>query len=308
MEFGVNDPAHFVRFPSHLLPPGEHVKAGILMSTRCDEALARTHFLSVKLLQISLNLRAVPLTVHTISTDRKQKLSNWPAVKHTVLAIQSLQTDKEWIIDITGAQYGISSPPHRWDEYEASHVKHVIQTFAHGYNEMLIGELAKIKGNPMMQCSLLIKVSNVMEQAVVAWESQHGQVHSLVVLPEADFVVQKQSLLVTMDTAARNFIAATDFSADTRTAEKYEQGHPMASLKEAQEMLVRIRESHANQGSLRMISYACGIAVNFKTITVQLKEVPYKIITETLLAAESTRKTRDIVSSTSDRTYQTKAG
>jgi hypothetical protein len=51
MDYGVNNPAHFVRFPSHLLPPGEHVKAGILMSTRCDEALARTHFLSVKLLQ-----------------------------------------------------------------------------------------------------------------------------------------------------------------------------------------------------------------------------------------------------------------
>jgi hypothetical protein len=162
-----------------------------------------------------------------------------------VLVIQSLQTDKEWIIDITGAQYGISSPLHRWDEYEARHVEHVIQTFAHGYNEMLIGEMAKIKGNPMMQCSPLIKASKAMEQAVSAWETQHGQVSSLVVLPEADFVVQKQSLLATMDGAARSFIAAADFSDDIRAAEKYELDHPMASLKEAQEVLVRIRESHA---------------------------------------------------------------
>ena len=38
----------FVKFPHNLLPPGENVKAVVLMAARCYEALARVRFLGSK--------------------------------------------------------------------------------------------------------------------------------------------------------------------------------------------------------------------------------------------------------------------
>ena len=84
-----------------------------------------------------------------------------------------------------------------------------------------------------------------MEQAITPWEAQHLQIGKMISLPAAQFVQRKRSLLVCMDSAARDFIAATDFLTEVMAAEKYEQDHLMASTREAQRVLVKIRERNA---------------------------------------------------------------
>lgn len=159
------------------------------------------------------------------------QLSNWPAYTHRVLRICSRRAGrKEWVIDLSGAQYGILSPFHEWAEYRAQYVQREDGLFPFGFTKSLLDRLARLRGNPALTYGLVGRAAQVFNGAADVWETQNIALSQLRTLNGAAFDHQKTSLLSALDGAVRNFISSNSFVAVVRRERQYDAEHPHESM------------------------------------------------------------------------------
>ncbi|KAJ4364665.1 hypothetical protein N0V83_009262 [Neocucurbitaria cava] len=250
-----NNATYFVKFPIHLIK-NKGVRMAVLTAWMCAEPLAFMHNLIMKLLDGSYNshvlmgqmlILSLPLglkvKVHEVQVNLKNierkttavgpggsRHSNWPNFVHEVLHVKSSKTGRQWLIDISGGQFGICQAFWKWEDYEAKYVERVTAKFNPSTMKILIGKLAKIPGNPTLAYELPGQAAAELDQALAKWTTNHMVLSDLIKLKDKEYEPLKRDLLRRMDEAVSNFIKRNDFTALVKTQKAYEAVNPRTSI------------------------------------------------------------------------------
>ncbi|KAH6868789.1 hypothetical protein BKA58DRAFT_201121 [Alternaria rosae] len=109
----LNKKKYSIDFPHHL-GTNDRSKKAILCAWACNEPMAWLHDTLVGLLE-GLNIKVEEVAVSLGAVSRKITFhdpfgnsdSNWPKFYHDVVRITANKTKMQWIMDLSGAQYGI---------------------------------------------------------------------------------------------------------------------------------------------------------------------------------------------------------
>ncbi|KAI4948363.1 hypothetical protein J4E91_005785 [Alternaria rosae] len=254
----LNKKKYFIDFPHHLVT-NDRSKKAILCAWACNEPMAWLHDTLVGLLEgnasfqsilgshadliiSGLNTKVEEVAVSLGAVSRKITFhdpfgnsdSNWPKFHHDVVHITANKTKMQWIMDLSGVQYGIHRAFWRWKEYEHEHLAKTKDVQATGTNKARLKILAKIPGNPSLNYGLVGLVADHLDEMVRKWNTDNGL--SLAVLLDLSKETYKQAiskLLQATDVAVRVYINTHDFKAEFKAAQSYERRHPGASGKMA---------------------------------------------------------------------------
>ncbi|KAF2134014.1 hypothetical protein P153DRAFT_392636 [Dothidotthia symphoricarpi CBS 119687] len=223
---------NFTPFPDKLVK-NDRTKMAMLCMLICNEPLAFMHSLITKLLrgvdvtveELQVQLRTVPRKAIFVAPDGSRQ-SNWPEFSHMVLRLKSVKSGKQWVVDLSGGQYGICQPFWDWEIYVANYVGKITAIYSSGTQRELITELAKIDGNPVLTYRLVQDAADQLNKAVDIWEERHMKLSRLLFLGDAAYRQQEMSLLDIMKAAVRSFINSTDFAKPVQAARAYEQANP----------------------------------------------------------------------------------
>lgn len=222
----------FTPFP-HNLVKDEQSKMALLTAWKCEEPYVFLHTLITRLLlsashhihpihililkglnidtqQISVHLRAPPRRLSIVKNNGFQTLSNWPDHHHCLLRVTSRRTNKQWVFDLCGAQYGIYGAFHDWQQYRTRYVEGVVEANGSGFLRKKLTDLASSGEHPALKDAL--EVSVVLERAIESWEVHNGKLSQLRTLDPGDFEQRKSSLLGTLDDAVCTFSASKEFT------------------------------------------------------------------------------------------------
>lgn len=136
---------------------------------------------------------------------------------HGVLSVRSRRPgNRQWIIDICGAQYGIYQPLHDGAQYFSQYVQTIRQRHAFGHTQTMFANLAQTRGAVALLYGLGGRAAQALNTAMNTWESQNWPISQLRSLDGAAYEQQKASLLSALDNAVRTFVATNDFTALVR--------------------------------------------------------------------------------------------
>ncbi|EUC38463.1 hypothetical protein COCCADRAFT_32403 [Bipolaris zeicola 26-R-13] len=220
--------SHFSNFPAHMAT-SQNVREAALVAMHCDEPQAHLHGLIKALTEVFLRLISQKVT---ISREGAGTNANWPNYRHAILRIRSEKTKTQWIIDITGAQYGIRRALWKWRDYENMHMAVVARVYELGYFKYLLDKASKIQGMDGLSYRVGMLAAGNLDQAITKWAVGHKKIAEIIDLDEEAYQVDKASLLESMDTAVRSFVAANNFNAQFREAKAYDRKCPGKSANE----------------------------------------------------------------------------
>ncbi|USP80573.1 zf-MYND domain containing protein [Curvularia clavata] len=223
----------FVDFPRHLAPTKE-IERAILFATGCREPLTWMHELfaalfkglDVEIEEISVGLGNIHRAVIFDSSPDPPEM-NWPNCFHDILRVKSTKTRKQWVIDITGEQYGISGALWVWVDYEKAHMAKGVARHPFGWNRALASVGEKAPGNLGLWLKIGCMASDHVNAAIKTWISHHElSLAKLITLDEEGYKESKDSLLKTVNDAIRSFITANRFDTEFQAAKDYELTNP----------------------------------------------------------------------------------
>ena len=246
----LNKTKYFLKFPQHMVT-SQRTKAAMLCAWVCNEPLAFMHELVAKLLQgelcintflestnfgikeldvkveeISLNLGRIPRKT-TYHTPFGGSDDNWPKYSHEVLRVNSSKSKKQWVIDISGAQYGLTETFWVWETYANEYMVKLKAINAFGFNETMIKDLGGIPGNPSMAYGVIRVVAKQMNHSIKEWATERGiSLSDLPKMGEEDFRRAKNEFLQTVSDAVREFINVNSFDKEFQAAKVYEKMFP----------------------------------------------------------------------------------
>ena len=242
---------YFINFPHHLIAD-DRTKKAVLCALVCNEPTAWMHDiligllhgnpcpklilyhfahpnftdLNVKTEEVSVSLGTVPRKI-TVHYDRGGGDNNWPNYYHDVIRITSSKTKKEWIIDISGAQYGICQAFSDWDKYANKYFAEVQKVQPVGTNKARLKELAKIPGNPYLSYGLVGLVADHLNEAVHKWRVDSGlSLAGLIDLDDEKYAQASSELQQIMDVAVRTHVRTQEYKAEFKAAQSYERRFP----------------------------------------------------------------------------------
>ena len=241
---------YFLTFPRHM-GLSERTKAAMLCAWVCNEPLAFMHDLVADLLggkldmtrflwstnlklqgfdieveEVRLNLGRIPRKITYYSPNGGSD-DNWPKYFHEVFRITSLRNKKQWAIDISGAQYGITQAFWDWEGYAKEYTVKVQAADAFGSNVALIRKLRGIPGNPSMCYGVIEVVAEHMNQLFKNWAKDRSiNLSSLLTMSDDDFRQTKDELLQFVNDAVREFLRANSFDEEFHAAKEYERQFP----------------------------------------------------------------------------------
>jgi hypothetical protein len=251
----------FSNFPHHFFTDNDRARPALLTHMRCDQALAFLHNLIQKLLQGSVSARHsiwghadpeldmeveyealdvmlgdVPYQVVTTMTGIPP---DWDESrpKHCILRIRSCASNRQWVTDLSGAQYGINNSVYSWEQYETTFVDRVVGSATIEYHRNKIARLAAVEGSNKLTFGLPHQAAEKLEEAMDSWELRHQRIATLVFVHDADFERLKRDLLECLDTAVRSFVREGDFEGIVEEAYEYMRTHPGQSGKETKAIL-----------------------------------------------------------------------
>ncbi|KAF3010648.1 hypothetical protein E8E13_004616 [Curvularia kusanoi] len=169
--------------------------------------------LDIDIEEIGVRFKTVPGKVIAINTVKGTSLANWPGYSHTIMRVKSRKSGKQWVLDITGAQYGFTKVVHEWSAYEETFVDKVVAVYRFGAHQHIFAEMAGVPGLSTLNYRLMGKAATVLDEAVVSWETQNQPISTLRNLNSIDFVSKKASFLDHIDEAVRRFVSTNDFTA-----------------------------------------------------------------------------------------------
>ncbi|EUC48932.1 hypothetical protein COCMIDRAFT_2197 [Bipolaris oryzae ATCC 44560] len=231
---------HFSKFPEHLTT-SQNVREATLVAMCCNEPLAHLHGLikalvegmPIEIQELQVFLRSVSQKVTIFSeVNTGHGTANWPNNLHEILRIKSKKTNTQWVIDITGAQYGIRKALWDWRDYERIYMVDVWKECPFGDNKSFIDRLSKVPGVDGLGHKISILAAGNLNQAIKKWEANHKSLAKMLILDEEAYQVDKASLLESMDAAVRSFVTANNFNAQFREAKTHDRKYPDKSRHE----------------------------------------------------------------------------
>jgi hypothetical protein len=168
--------------------------------------------LKIDIEELGVLFKTVPRKTTAVHYTRGEPHSNWPDCKHVMLRVKSRKSDKQWVLDVTGAQYGIVEVLHDWSKYEHDYVDKVVGVYQLGAHRRILTEVAKGAGMATLSYGLIGRAAVVLDKALTMWETQNQSVSSIRALADTAFAEKKASLLDTLDRAVRAFNTTNDFT------------------------------------------------------------------------------------------------
>ncbi|CAO2649190.1 Nn.00g101390.m01.CDS01 [Neocucurbitaria sp. VM-36] len=250
---------HFTEFPGHLIK-NKAARISVLTVWMSQEPMAFMHDLLVQLLHglqpvhlylgkmltllllLGLHVKVEEVGVALKTVVRKttaiwpngRRFSNWPGYPHHVLRMTSSQTGRQWLVDFSGAQFGIYQAMWKWEDYQESYIQEILARYPSSTLKALIGKVAKIPGNPSFHYQLPSEAAVELDKSIMTWKTQHMDLSKLVTLEGEHFKTKMQDLLKTMEHAVHSFVGNNNFSARVRIQKAYEAAHPGVSSRETQ--------------------------------------------------------------------------
>lgn len=151
--------------------------------------------------------------------------SNWPGYTHEILRFTSRRTGKQWVIDLTGGQYGIYQPFHTWTEYEKAYINTVKAVFDSGVNKETIDKLSKLPGLDSITYGLVGEAAKELIKAVEDWTNQNITLSKLISPANDKFNSQKEALLIACTKAVSRFVKTFGFNKTVVEAQIFHAKH-----------------------------------------------------------------------------------
>ncbi|RMZ67173.1 Zinc finger MYND-type [Pyrenophora seminiperda CCB06] len=224
---------YFIKFPQHMVS-SERTKTAMLSGWVCNETLAFMHDVIVDLLkgldvdikEVRINHGRVPRRI-TYNNPYGGHDANWPNYSHEILRITSPKSKTQWVIDISGAQYGITKAFWTWAAYANEYMVDVKAASNFGYNKNMFKKLKGIPGNPSMAYGVVGIVAEHMNQAYKKWATDRNMsLSDIPAMDEDDFLQAKKEVLRTVNDAVRAFLAKNSFEKEFTAAQAYERKFP----------------------------------------------------------------------------------
>ncbi|KAI8935633.1 hypothetical protein NX059_007161 [Plenodomus lindquistii] len=272
---------YFVPFPHRVFNSGvkeDDVRNAnqVLCTFVCEEALAWMHNTLVALLDgivpplISmseasflpapgLKVRMDEVNVKLVNIPRKTVIahptgfthSNWPGHSHDILRITSKITGTQWIMDLSGAQYGISAAFWSWNDYSAQYVQSIENVYPLGTHKQQKAIEAKIWGNTTLDCGVVGEVAAAMNAAVKVWEKKHKvKLADVIKLPDAQYLEMGKKLTDHMSKATQSYIKGLNITSKVRAIRMYELDPANRDFREAKRAKV-VNEFLASSDTLK---------------------------------------------------------
>lgn len=111
-------------------------------------------------------LKAVPRKTTAVHYTRGEPHSNWPGYKHVMLRVKSCKSDKQWVLDVAGGQYGILEVLHEWSKYEHDYVNKVVGVYQLGTHKRIMAEASKGAGMATLSRALIGKAAVMLNKAL----------------------------------------------------------------------------------------------------------------------------------------------
>jgi hypothetical protein len=247
---------YFLKFPHHLVA-NDRTKKAMLCAWVCNEPMAWMHDtllallegktclinirchradpiptgLNIKIQEVRISLGRIPRKITVRKFDGAGD-DNWPNYYHDVIRITSSKTKKQWVIDISGAQYGICRAFWSWEEYAIEHLATAQQAQAIGTNKALLKALAKVPGNPYLTYGLVGLVADQLDQARHKWRADTGlSLAGLLDLDNKKYKKARSELLQTVDVAVRTHVQTNNYKKEFQAAQSYERKYPGKSAR-----------------------------------------------------------------------------
>ncbi|KAI4687394.1 hypothetical protein J4E81_008244 [Alternaria sp. BMP 2799] len=228
-----NELGYLVKFPQHLVT-NDHTKKAMLCAFSCDEALAWMHDLlagltegmDVKFDEVSLILgRVLRRIMFPIPSGRH--VDNWPSHLHDVLRITATKSKKQWIIDLSGAQYGICRTLWTWEEYKAAYAANISKVQAFGVSKARFELGAKLPGLTFLGLAVGAMAADHMNEAVNKWKVKRAlSLPDLIRMRPEEHKQAILDLLGAIDKEVYRFTKNNDFKEEFAAATLYETMNP----------------------------------------------------------------------------------
>jgi len=250
-----NELGYLVKFPQHLVTD-DSTKAAMLCAWSCDEALAWMHDLlaglaegkqnrssslfdrsnsiyigmDVKFDEISIVLGRVLRRI-MFPKPEGGYLDNWPSHLHDVLRITATKSKKQWIIDLSGAQYGICRTLWTWEEYKAAYAAKISKVQAFGASKARFKLGAKLPGRTSLRLAVGEMAANHMNEAVNKWKVKCAlSLPDLIRMRPEEHKQAILDLLGAIDKEVYRFTKNNDFREEYAAADLYETMNPGKSM------------------------------------------------------------------------------
>ncbi|CAN9360333.1 unnamed protein product [Alternaria alternata] len=167
---GINT-KYFLQFPQKLVPDKRTGNA-VLCINVCNEPpawmysiidelmkdeICWTNCLHVKIEEVSVDLKPPPHKVILHYTNGEGD-SNYPRYHHEIIRVTSTKTKKAWVMDISGAQYGIYRALWSWQKYLSRFMKQAHQVYPFDTNKAFLKKIGELPGSPSMISGVVGKV------------------------------------------------------------------------------------------------------------------------------------------------------
>ena len=180
--------------------------------------------------EVRLNLGSIPrkMVIYYPCGERDQ---NWPRYFHEVIRITSITTKKQWIIDITGAQYGINRALWTWQEYRYPFKAEVKAIYPFGTNKAALKAASRIAGSPSMSYGAISVVADHLAIKLDERLTRTGKrLSQLVHLSQREFASDMRQLLEFMSDTVHTFVRANDFQEEFEAMMMHEEMYPGVSI------------------------------------------------------------------------------
>ena len=166
--------------------------------------------------ELKFHLKEVPCFINVVSPNCPP-LSNYPGYTHQVLFIKSRRaSNKAWVIDLCGAQYGLYESLSEWVQYADDFVESVSSSSPLGTTKQSIDQKGQNRGKDALSYGLVGRAAQALDAATTTWEEHNGTLSRMRSLPDAAYQQQKTDLLQAVSNAVRTFVATNDFTALVR--------------------------------------------------------------------------------------------
>lgn len=162
-------------------------------------------------------LKAIPCKTTAVRYTRGEPHSNWPGFADVMLCDKSRMSDKQWVLDVAGGQYGIAEVLHEWPKYEHDdYVDEVVGVYQLGAHKRIMIEASEGTSLGTLFHALIGRAAVVLDKVLTGWETLpvHVSMRTLDIIAFAAMA----SLVDKLDTAVQTLIPTNDFSYMARKA------------------------------------------------------------------------------------------
>jgi hypothetical protein len=167
---------------------------------------------------------------------------------HYIMRLTSKVTGTAWVIDITGGQYDIRQPTHKWESYILKYVKTTGVALGFGTALQYVQAMSQLKGQAGMVYSVGLSAMKEFDKGLESWCEQSGlKLSDLAKLDDEKFWQAQKAILKVTRESVSTFAAKQNLTKARIKAERYDLRHPEEDDKINE--IMRIFEPSMEHGS-----------------------------------------------------------